>query len=134
MSSIYDRLRAQQAASRATRPEVVVAPVPVPVPTQAAAQPSIYDRPCAEERRGQRLRHAARAGFATRERPRHGRAHGKFVGRTLADPNNSPQARARPLGFDATTRRQIQEDPVDALVEATSRAMTRRHGVPAGGS
>ena len=134
MSSIYDRLRAQQAGIASDAPEVVVAPVPVPVPTQAAAQPSIYDRLRARKNGGalsvyDKLRAQDSQPASDLDTGEH---IGKFVGRTLADPNNSPQARALDsLGFDATTRRQIQEDPVDALVGDITREDVAKYGVPA---
>ena len=97
MSSIYDRLRAQQAGIASDAPEVVVAPVPVPVPTQAAAQPSIYDRLRARKNGGalsvyDKLRAQDSQPASDLDTGEH---IGKFVGRTLADPNNSPASRPR---------------------------------------
>lgn len=130
MSSIYDRLRAQQAGAGSDAPDVVVAPVPVPAPTQAAAQPSIYDRLRAAKNGGTASIYDRLRSASSELAP--GENAGKFVGRVLSDPNNSPEARALDaLGFDATTRRQIQEDPVDALVGDISKEDLATYGVPA---
>lgn len=57
---------------------------------------------------------------------------GKWVGRYLADPNNSPSARALDsLGFDATQRQWIKDDPADWLAGDITAEDVAAKAVPA---